>query len=245
MYKRQITLYQQLHNTHLAPTNVTVVSWEDLLRESVNINKILPTWLQIVGLALILMALFFLFKYLNSIVCCDAVKGASYRRASGSASRFKRWMNKRADYFKTIDSQNQSQSASFRQTYHRPSQDTVPVHFNRASDRAFIGEETERDRQAQIDNLNLAYQAENARIRHQGIFPAAQLAPEHEDHIYVTIEEGLNASSNSMYTLPTATPRTHRYNTRSSTQKLIPPESGPQEPTAPATLPARSIGFQL
>ena len=154
-------------------------------------------------------------------------------------------MNKRADYFKTIDSQNQSQSASFRQTYHRPSQDTAPVHFNRASDRAFIGEETERDRQAQIDNLNLAYQAENARIRHQGIFPAAQLAPEHEDHIYVTIEEGLHASSNSMYTLPTATPRTHRYNTRSSTQKLIPPESGPQEPTAPATLPAKSLGFQL
>ena len=245
--KTIISLYQDLEIRHLAPTNITVPLWEDLLRESVNLKKVLPTWLQIIILGLIGLALFFLGRYLNSIVCCDAVKGASYRRANGMFSGFGRWMNKRADYFRTLKTQPQHHSSIDPSTNHsRRIQEHPRAYYTQVNnDIVFADDPEERNRR--IQNMILASQAENARITSQGLLNSAKSATVPDDHVYVSLDE-INMPNRNIYANPRSaseTLPTHNYNTRSNKQKQVPLEQPYEEPTAPHYHPVRPTGFQL
>ena len=222
--------YQQLNVTLLEPTILSVPTWEELLKDSVSLKKVLPTWAQVVVLGIICIGIFFLAKYLNTITCCDAVKGAYHRRLQGTSRRFANWRNKRANYFNTIKRNTsintQPHLSSSFQDIHlslRPIQEHAQTHAKQNTSTTFTTGiyEAQRD----LEKLNYVTRLNEATLAAQSRITSANVIPE---PVHISTE-------------PKHTEKAHKYNTRSKHVVDIETEI---EPTAP-NYPNRHTGFQF
>jgi len=217
--KTILQTYQQLNITLLEPTILTVPTWEELLKDSVSLKKVLPTWAQVIVLAIICISIFFLIKYLNSVTWCDAVKGAYHRRIRGTTRRFANWRNKRANYFKTIQT-------------NQPSLQTEPISFNTLQHKSSPQDANK------LATLNLHADTFDTDLPFDYItqFNGATLAAQSRIHSANIISEPPKSHSEQKQS-----EKAHKYNTRSKHTIDIELES---EPTAP-NYAHRHTGFQF
>jgi hypothetical protein len=202
--KTILQTYQQLNITVLEPTMLTIPTWQELLKDSVSLKKVLPTWAQVIVLAIICISIFFLVKYLNTITCCDAVKGAYHKRIRGTTRRFANWRTKRANYFNSIKTNTPSiDPISFNTLHHKLSpQDNTPSQVNTEN----FDTDFRFDYIAQFNEANLA--AQN-RIHSADVIPEPPKSNIEQRHSEIA----------------------HKYNTRSKHIIQMDPES---EPTVPS-----------
>jgi hypothetical protein len=174
------------------------------LKDSVSLKKVLPTWAQVIVLAIICISIFFLVKYLNTITCCDAVKGAYHKRIRGTTRRFANWRTKRANYFNSIKTNTPSiDPISFNTLHHKLSpQDNTPSQVNTEN----FDTDFRFDYIAQFNEANLA--AQN-RIHSADVIPEPPKNNIEQRHSEIA----------------------HKYNTRSKHIIQMDPES---EPTVPS-----------
>ena len=241
--KTVIQLYEHMNQTLLDPTVLTIPTWHELLRDSVSLKKVLPTWAQVLVLAILLIGIFFLGKYLNNITCCDAVKGASHRRLQHSFHGFFNWMNKRADYFHAMRQPPVPAPAPPFDVIHtsfRHLQNQAQSHLLSSDDAKPIFRSGHLQAQEDRETMQYAARVDQAKLLSQSRVSTAKIIP-NPPSVYVEPEQAVVAPVT--YGLPQRNQeKVHKYNTRAHRYETE--DESEDDPRAPS-YPIRQAGFQF
>ena len=192
-----------IHNmTSTNLTEIVMPTWEELLKDSFQPKSTLKVGLQILAIAIPIIIIIYLIKFLNSTQLCTAVKGAALNKVSATTARANRWRRKRCTDFQTHnDPPVRSESFTFRGRPIDPIMAAARLHSTSHPNIPFS-----------IDHLHAQQRRANVQFANDKIYPD----PTELEEDYVAVDPGVKPPPPA-YTSPGILRNApiHRYNTRS------------------------------